>query len=171
VLRMTRIAPMSRREAKCIVSIAGTGRGLPFSLLTQGAAIQTIQTLRVRDTSPIQALGSIALGISHAESDHPGCRCIQAVTSQLFTSGGFQTEVVPEAGYAQNRAPAHRDGGPPCNRTRALSARARVNEPEHVRLGHRKKRRLYLSRDARDRGLRPGSAILAGKLAPFHPSR
>src|SRR5262249_44455405 len=94
-----------------------------------------------------------------------------AVSSQAFTSEGLRTEVVAEGGDAQNRAQAPRDGGPPGGRTRALSARARINEPEHLRLGHRKQCRLYLSRDARGRGLRPGSAVLAGKLAPFHPSR
>src|SRR5262249_21441323 len=152
--RMTRIAPMSRRRAKCIVSIAGGRSGSPISIL----AIQTIQTPQVGDTSPIHAPGSIALGVAHAESDVPGCRCIKAVSSQAFTSEALRTEVVAEGGDAQNRAQAHRDGGPPCRGTRALSARARVNEPGYVRLGPRKQRCLYLSRDARGRGLRPGSA-------------
>src|SRR5262249_58115001 len=98
--------------------------------------------------SPIHAPGSIALGVAHAESDVPGCRCIQAVSSQAFTSEDLRTEVVAEGGDAQNRAQAPRDGGPPGGRTRALSARARIKEPEHPPLGHRKQSRLYLSRDA-----------------------
>src|SRR6516165_5108473 len=172
LLRMTGIARMSRRRAKCIVSIAGAGRGFRFLSWLEATAIQTIQTPHLRDTSPIQAPGSIALGVTHAESDVPGYRYIQAVSLQVFTSEGLRTEIVAEGGDAQNRAQAHRDGGPSCgSRTRALSARARVHESEHVRLGHRKQCRLYLSRDARDHGLRPGSAVLAGKLAPVRPSR
>src|SRR5262249_28339321 len=145
---------------------AGGRSRSPISIL----AIQTIQTPQVSDTSPIQAPGSFALGVAHAESDVPGCR-IQAVSSQAFTSEGLWTEVVAEGADAQKRAQARREGGPPCGRPRALSARARINEPEHLRLGHRKQCHLYLSRDARGRGLRPGSAVLAGKLARFHPSR
>src|SRR5262249_9240012 len=99
------------------------------------------------------------------------CGCMQAVRSEAFTSEDLRTEVVAEGGDAQNRAQAPRDGGPPGGRTRALSARARINETEHLRLGHRKQCRLYLSRDARGRGLRPRSAVLAGKLARFYPTR
>src|SRR5262249_18062420 len=141
-------------------------RALALSLPFTRPAIQTIQTPRGRDTSPIQAAGSSALGVAHAESDVPGPR--QAVTSQVFTPQAFRADVA-EGG--QNRAQAHRDGGPPGGRARALSARARGNEPEHVRLGYRKERHLYLSPDARGRGLRPSSALLAEKLGRFHPSR
>src|SRR5262249_25672872 len=100
LLTMTRIAPMSRRRAKCIVGIARGRSRFPISIL----AIQTIQTPQVGDTSPIQAPSSIVLGVAHAESDVPGCRCIQAVSSQAFTSEDLRTEVVAEGGDAQNRA-------------------------------------------------------------------
>ena len=59
LLRTTRIAPMSRRRAKCFVSIAGVGRGFPFPFSLEGTTIQTIQTPHVRDTSLIQGPGSI----------------------------------------------------------------------------------------------------------------
>ena len=41
LLRMTGIARMSRRRAKCIVSIAGIGRGFSDLLLTRGPAPDT----------------------------------------------------------------------------------------------------------------------------------
>jgi len=41
LLGMVRIAPMSRRQAKCIVSIAGIGRGFSDLLLTRGPAPDT----------------------------------------------------------------------------------------------------------------------------------
>src|SRR5262249_12682726 len=123
------------------------------------------------DMPALHAPGTIARGVAHAESDVAGCRGIKAVSSQAFTSEDLRTEVVAEGGDAQNRAQAHRDGGPPCRGTRALSARPRVHEPGDVRLGPPQQRCLYLPPHARGRGLRPGSAVLAGKLARFHPSR